>query len=273
MLRSVRNFFRPVQYAQPYISSSIPTQRLDEDPYTENPFNQTSTGTAPQHDQGYLVNPQVGIKSMSRKRIFVTAIASISVSFLVFVTIYYAFSERNDDKSFLQSNNSETHFSMTFETEIDLKNTLVQLPNLKRYITRGNDKCTKAHRDLSVKCGLDINTCSQGNLKQAMSILMDRGFESTFDETKKYFEWYKNLSFFVISDVTNFLLKNESTITADLKMFFSYYNEGPEISGLERKNTTGNSYKIDRNEFMKSFEFLLSPCHWYEVKIHDVRYD
>jgi len=66
-------------------------------------------------------------------------------------------------------------FSATFQTEIDLKNTIIQNPQEKRYIMRGNDECTKSHRDLSVKCGLDINTCSINNLKEAMSILMDRG--------------------------------------------------------------------------------------------------
>ncbi len=43
---------------------------------------------------------------------------------------------------------------------------------------RGNDECTKAHRHLSIKCGLDIDTCPVYNLKQAMSILLDRGVDN-----------------------------------------------------------------------------------------------
>ncbi len=48
---------------------------------------------------------------------------------------------------------------------------------------RGNDECTKSHRDLSVKCGLDINTCSVNNLKEAMSILMDRGVTDFYQKS------------------------------------------------------------------------------------------
>ncbi len=74
-------------------------------------------------------------------------------------------------------------FSAIFQTEIDLKNTIIQNPQEKRYIMRGNDECTKSHRDLSVKCGLDINTCSVNNLKEAMSILMDRGVTDFYQKS------------------------------------------------------------------------------------------
>ena len=38
MLRYVGNFFKPVQYGQPYITSDIPVQRHDED-IIENQFS------------------------------------------------------------------------------------------------------------------------------------------------------------------------------------------------------------------------------------------
>ena len=67
---------------------------------------------------------------------------------------------------------------MTFKSEIDLKNTLVQVNKTDRYIMRGNDAYTKAHRDLSVMCELDIYTCSREKLEKAMSILIDRGVKN-----------------------------------------------------------------------------------------------
>ena len=95
--------------------------------------------------------------------------------------------------------------------------------------------------------------------------------------TKKYFDWYKNLNFFLIKDVSKFVLVNESTILTEITLFFSYSIEGaPEIvESLDQNSTFKASIsgvKIDKGTFMKSFEFLLSPCHWYEVKIFDVGY-
>ena len=83
------------------------------------------------------------------------------------------------------------------------------------------------------------------------------------------------MNFFVITDVANFQLVNESTITTDISFFFSYSSEAPVIVGLDRSvnetSVTVSRLKVSKDEFMRSFEFLLSPCHWYEVKVLDVK--
>jgi len=74
--------------------------------------------------------------------------------------------------------------------------------------------------------------------------------------------------------VADFQLVNESTINTAITFFFSYKNEAPVIVGLSKalNVTLMPSQTISKDEFMQSFEFLLSPCHWYEVKVLDVTY-